>query len=79
MVIQVLFFGATADAVGVRSKLLEVGAGATTAQIVDQIASEYDAIRRHKLVFSVNQEYVSEDVLLKDGDEIGIFTAVSGG
>jgi molybdopterin converting factor small subunit len=79
MAVRVLFFGATADIVGVRSRPLDVGANATASQVVDQLASDHPALRRHKLLFSVNQEYVSGDVTLNDGDEIGIFTAVSGG
>jgi len=51
----------------------------TAAQLIDQMVLEYPALRRHKLLFSVNQEYVSDDVTLNDGDEVGIFTAVSGG
>lgn len=79
MIIQALFFGATADIVGVRSKSIESENSVTTPQIVDQIVLEFPDLRRHKLLFSVNQEYVSGDVTVKDGDELAIFTAVSGG
>jgi len=79
MTIQVLFFGATADLADTRSKPIEIGATVTASQIVDQIGSEYPTLSRHKLLFSVNQEYVPGDVTLNDGDEVAIFTAVSGG
>jgi molybdopterin converting factor small subunit len=34
---------------------------------------------RHQLLFAVNQEYASGDEPLKNGDELAVFTAVSGG
>lgn len=79
MSIQVLFFGATADDVGVRSQELDLSGGDTARAIVDRIAAEHPSLRRHRLLVSVNQEYVTGDVRLKDGDEVAIFTAVSGG
>ncbi|HEV7699342.1 MAG TPA: MoaD/ThiS family protein [Pyrinomonadaceae bacterium] len=79
MKIQVLFFGATADATGERAKRIDVLAGANAATLVDVIASDHPALRRHKLLFAVNQQYVSANTTLNDGDELAIFTAVSGG
>jgi molybdopterin converting factor small subunit len=79
MVIRTLFFGATADIVGARSEPLDVGADATASQILDKLVSAHPDLDRHKLLLSVNQEYVSGDVRLNDGDEVAIFTAVSGG
>ena len=76
MSVSVLFFGATADIVGDR----KIEASATTsAQLLENILSEYPRLASHKLLVSVNQEYVSDTVPLHDGDEVAIFTAVSGG
>jgi len=36
-------------------------------------------LRSHKLLVAVNQEYAGDAMPLKDGDEVAIFTAVSGG
>jgi molybdopterin converting factor small subunit len=79
MSIQVLFFGATADDVGLRSKQMNFSGERSAAHLLERVISDYPSLRRHKLLFSVNQEYVSGDARLKDGDEVAIFTAVSGG
>jgi len=76
MSVSVLFFGATADVVG--SRKIET-IGATSTELLENILSEYPRLASHKLLVSVNQEYVSDTVPLHDGDEVAIFTAVSGG
>ena len=52
---------------------------AVAKDIVDRLVKEHPALSRHKLLFAVNQEYVASDTPLKNGDELAIFTAVSGG
>lgn len=79
MQIRVLFFGATAQEVGVRSKEIDLSDNAIATDLIDTVVAEHPILGRHKLLFSVDQEYVSGDVTLKDGDEVAIFTAVSGG
>jgi molybdopterin converting factor small subunit len=79
MQIQVLFFGATADAAGERAKSAEVDVGTSVGSLVEQIADDKQALRRYKLLFALNQEYVAAETPLKEGDELAIFTAVSGG
>lgn len=79
MKVQVLFFGATADETGEREMeiILEQGAKAQTA--FAQLLEKFPNLARHKLLFAVNQEYSNGDETIKDGDELAIFTAVSGG
>ena len=76
MSVSVLFFGATADVVD--SRKIETIA-ATSTELLENILSEYPRLASHKLLVAVNQEYVSDTVPLQDGDEVAIFTAVSGG
>ena len=78
MTIEVLFFGATADVVGTRRKQIETQDG-VVGDLLHQLITDHPDLERHKLLFSVNQEYVPTDSEIRDGDEIGIFTAVSGG
>jgi molybdopterin converting factor small subunit len=53
---------------------------ATTAgESFRQVVSEYPELSRHRLLFSLNQEYVPADSPIHDGDELAVFTAVSGG
>ncbi len=78
MKIKVLFFGATADAAGKRGMEFETSAadaGTALNEIVDSIPS----LAAHKLLFAVNEAYVHRSSALNDGDELAVFTAVSGG
>lgn len=76
---QVLFFGATADAVGKREIEFEFAENINADEAFGQIIAEYPSLKRHKLLFAVNQEYAEGGKIIKDGDELAVFTAVSGG
>ena len=77
--IRVLFFGATASAVGKRSVDLSVAEGSKSGNGFDEIINEFPKLTAHKLLYSLNQNYATGDEILSDGDELAIFTAVSGG
>ena len=78
MIVKVLFFGATAEVTGTR--VLEIETGNITAKaLTDVVISDHPELTRLKLLFSVNEEYVPGERPLNDGDELAIFTAVSGG
>jgi molybdopterin converting factor small subunit len=79
MKVTVLFFGATADAAGTRSAVLDVKDASLSSEVFDHIIVHHPELSRHKLLFSVNQKYVDGDQVLREGDELAIFTAVSGG
>ena len=79
MKITVLFFGATADAVGSRELELEPSEGTTAKSLVDQLSKDHPDLAKHKLLIAVNEEYADPDTILSDGDELALFTAVSGG
>ena len=78
MKIKVLFFGATADAAGKREADLEISA-ATAERALAEIVESFPALSKHKLLFAVNEIYVDGSNEIREGDEIAIFTAVSGG
>jgi molybdopterin converting factor small subunit len=79
MKVSVLFFGATADAVGEREIEFECGPDTNASSALASIVEKYPSLSAHKLLFAVNQEYVSTDQPIRDGDELAVFTAVSGG
>jgi molybdopterin converting factor small subunit len=79
MHVRVLFFGATADLIGGRSIDLAVENAAKVGDTLDQLLGRFPKLGGHKLRFAVNQEYVAHDQVLRDGDELAVFTAVSGG
>lgn len=79
MIVRLLFFGATASVVGTRRLSTAVNDRAAAAHVIEQLRHEYPELRNHKLLFAVNEEYVVADTRLNEGDELAIFTAVSGG
>lgn len=79
MKVQVLFFGATADAAGAREIEIDLPVNIRAADAFAQIAGKYPALKQHSLLFAVNQEYAKGDETIQSGDELAVFTAVSGG
>lgn len=79
MQIRVVFFGATAEAVGKREMSISLDSPLSAERAVALVAAEHPRITSHRLLTALNQEYVPGETILKDGDELAIFTAVSGG
>jgi molybdopterin synthase sulfur carrier subunit len=79
MKVQVLFFGATADAVGEKEIKIDLESKTKVTDAFEQIVSAYPNLQKHTLLFALNQEYAHGNETLNEGDELGIFTAVSGG
>lgn len=79
MSVRILFFGATADAVGLRELELPAEEGTTAGSLIDQLSKQHPALAKHKLLIAVNEEYGDPNSVLNRGDEIAVFTAVSGG
>jgi molybdopterin converting factor small subunit len=83
MKVNVLFFGATADSAGRRKFELELPDGVDSGLALDKIFEEIPSLaakhKREAVHFSVNQEYSTGSEIICDGDELAVFTAVSGG
>lgn len=79
MNLKLLFFGATADIVNSREIEFNAGECSSSDEVLGLLLQKYPGLSRHKLLVSINQEYAAGDEDLKDGDELAIFTAVSGG
>ncbi len=79
MKVKVLFFGATAEAVGSRKIEIDAKTGARTGDVFRQIIADFPPLEKHSLLFAVNQEYSKGTETIKNGDELAIFTVVSGG
>lgn len=79
MKVRVLFFGATAEAVGEREIEIDLETDAKAAAAFTQIVSAHPDLQKHSLLFAVNQEYANGEETLGANDELAIFTAVSGG
>lgn len=79
MSLRVLFFGSTAAIVGKREIALAYDSENTASQIFDRLILEFPRLANHHLHVSVNQQYATGEEIVKDGDELAVFTAVSGG
>ena len=79
MKVNVLFFGATADLVGSRKVETSLAETAVASDVVEQLHAEYPSLKGRNLLVAVNEQYVAENTPLKNGDELAIFTPVSGG
>jgi molybdopterin synthase sulfur carrier subunit len=77
--IKILFFGVTAEVAGTREIKVADAHGTTSRQLLVDVLNKYPRLASHKILFSINQRYGSGNEILRAGDEIAIFTAVSGG
>lgn len=79
MKVQVLFFGATAELAGEREIEVDLKAETKAENAFRQILDVFPQLQSHSLLFAVNQEYSNGNEIIQNGDELAIFTAVSGG
>ena len=81
MKVNVLFFGATADATGQKEIQFETAENEKAENVFGEIVDSYPKLKDYgkSLLFSVNQEYSDGGEIVRDGDELAVFTAVSGG
>ena len=79
MKVRVLFFGATADVVGEREVEFPISDCDTASDLLEKLAAYHPVLRNHKLLLALNEEYISPETGLSDGDNLAVFTAVSGG
>lgn len=83
MKVKVLFFGATADSVGEREVEVLLDEKTSAENALEKIFALFPNLEKNhdkkSLHFSVNQEYANGKEVIKNGDELAVFTAVSGG
>lgn len=79
MRVKVLFFGATADLAAERVIDFSFVKSSTADEVFCEIVKKFPRLAEHKLLLSINHEYARGGEILMDGDELAIFTAVSGG
>jgi molybdopterin converting factor small subunit len=77
--VSVLFFGATAEAVGTREIEMDFAADVKSNEAFAEIKEKFPQLNGHSLLFAVNQQYADGGEIINSGDELAVFTAVSGG
>ncbi len=68
-----------ADIVGSGEISLVIDEHFSAASLTDKLRGEYPALSSLRLLIAVNEKYADAETMLNNGDEVAVFTAVSGG
>ena len=79
--VTVLALGSAAALLGWSERAIDVGEGATLAELVRRLEQSAPQLAdvRSRVRFAVNQRYAADDSPLRPGDEVAIIPPVSGG
>ena len=76
--IKLLLFGPLREIAGTDRIDVRVDE-AILARAISQLIERYPTMQGHKLLLAINEEYAEPTASLEDGDEVAVFTPVSGG
>ena len=79
MWVQVRYFAAVREIIGDSAARWELPEGATVGDLWGRLATANPPLRQLTCTAAVNQEYVSPETALADGDEVVFIPPVSGG
>jgi len=81
MTIKVKLFAILRERAGAAEISQQIAEGSTVAQVWQTLQNDYPKLAgpTFRLLYAVNQNYVSPDHVLRDGDELAIIPPVSGG
>lgn len=79
MATRVLFFGLTADIAQKREMEIPLEAGLSANGLLEELRQQIPGLGGTKLHLSINQKFATGEEIVRDGDELAVFTAVSGG
>lgn len=79
MPIKLLFFGSTATVTNIRECEVPFPRPMTALEVLDLASIMFRGLSSLTLQIAINQRHASYDEIVSDGDELAIFTAVSGG
>ena len=81
MQVRLLFFATLKDIIGAREMKLDVPAGATVSDVLTHLETSYPRVKDYRRIVltAINEEYVAQDAVVNEGDEVAIFPPVSGG
>jgi molybdopterin synthase sulfur carrier subunit len=81
--IKVLFFAQLKEQLGCSEYNLDINSSVSIDWLREQLANQDDnwqeCMQNGKLLMAVNQELVSNEALVNDGDEVAFFPPVTGG
>jgi MoaD family protein len=81
MKIVVRYFALFRDITGTDQDSLVIDDGSTVSELLETIRKKYPDMEKTKrdVLVSVNRNFATHELKLKDGDEVAIFPPVSGG
>lgn len=80
MTIRVLFFASLRERTGKKEMALEVAAGTTASELLEQLRRDVPGMTdAGRISLAVNEEYCEPHQQIRDGDEIALIPPVSGG
>ncbi len=81
MVVYVKLFAVLRDRAGTGEFTLDLPEGATCAEAMSAIAERFPSVASllSRVACAVNQEYVTADAVLQEGQELALIPPVSGG
>jgi len=79
MQVQVKFFAIFREMMGKKNDTKQIGDGTTVEQLWREYAAISPRVASVRAAYSVNQELVDGDHVLRDGDEVAFLPPVSGG
>ncbi|WP_420583184.1 MoaD/ThiS family protein [Reichenbachiella sp.] len=78
--IKVVAFGIARDIIGGKALDLRLTQGVKAREAMHQLKSKYPAFEQlTSLQLAINEEYVDDDHVIKEGDELVLIPPVSGG
>ena len=80
MNIKTLFFGITTDLVGASELQIDVTENTSVKDFKSVLKKAYSQLENiNSYAIAVNEEYASDDLILKNGDVVAVIPPVSGG
>lgn len=81
MKITVKYFGSVKDDAGTEQEDLHLDEVTSVSEVILRLKETHSGLSRRKgqILFALNQNYSSEDSIVKEGDELALFPVVSGG
>lgn len=79
--VTVKYFGSVKDEAGTELELIEMEEGTTVSNAIIALKKKHASLqtRKGQILFALNQNYASDEAILREGDELALFPVVSGG
>ena len=84
MTVKIVFFASLREELGVNSVDLQISDSSSVSSLISQLADQHSTewlaiLTAENIRIAVNQDIISEDIGVIDGDEVAFFPPVTGG